>query len=755
MDFLVHWASLILVASAVVLSLVLWRRQRDARVLLLTGLLAAMAARFVLFVVRVQYGRDVSTLVGWVQLAAAGLGVAALIALEQLLTSEKKRRTAISKIEGALQEFGVGTAATGYEFLRQAVHRVSKLLEMDYAFVGEVTEEDGVPTIRLLALSERGRDAELCSYPLAGSPCERVVGKKAWSLAAGARRAFPNHEVSARLGIESYIGAPLAGGGGEPIGLVAAMGRTPIHDPSTLLPALRIVATRAQVEILRERHDRQLLESERRYRELFEESQDALYVSHRDGHMLDVNSAAVALFGYPSKSELLESFYALDHYCEPEQRGELMKLFEKQRQVEDYPVDVRRRNGEVVNALLTATAALDAGGAISTIRGRLRDVSKERELQRQIMRSQRMEAVGRMAGGVAHDFNNILTVINGHSDLVLSDLPADSPFAADLKEIKSAVQRASAFTRRLLLLSRRSLLEPRAIDLNEVIRELSLLLQSAVGADVVIELDLEDGAGDVIADATEMEQVLLNLVINARDAMPSGGALRIRTRAGDAVTAARERGLAAGAWIELSVEDEGLGIEPDVMDHIFEPFFSTKDATIGTGLGLSTVYGIVKQLKGDIAVDSTLGVGTRFSILIPAIEHTAAAAVDAVARGEQGGTETLLVVDDEPAVRRLCQEYLKTRGYRVLVAAGGKEALEQLRAETVDLLISDVMMPGMRGDELVVMARRSHQGLRVLLMSGHVTAAADLDGARDVGFLSKPFAPSELARRVREVLDAA
>lgn len=622
MRFLVHWSGLVLIASSVVLSVLLWSRQRDARVLLLSGLLAATTLRFVLSLVGVDHGVEASPLVGWVQLAIAGLGVAAVLGLDQLLTSERRRRRAISKIEGALQEFGVGTPATGHEFLRLAARRLSELLETDFAFIAELADEG--TTVHLLALSERGADAEPFSYPLAGSLCEQVVGAGPWSLAEGARSAFGHDAVVGRLGIESYLGVPLTGGNGEPIGLVGAMGRSAIVDPATLLPALRILASRAQVELLRDRHDRELRESERRFRVLFEESQDALCITRPDGRALDANPSAVMLFGYESREEMLARFVAANHYLDAGERPAVMAMLEKDGVVRDLSLEVKRCNGEVLSLMVAATAERDDEGKIVSVRATLRDVTAEHELQRQLLRAQRMEAVGRMAGGVAQDFSNLLTVINGHSDLILSGLEEDSPVTGDVLEIKGAVQRAAAFTRRLLLLSRRKLLAPQAIDLNEVIEDLSPLLQRAVGDDIVQTLELEPGAGGVIADATEMEQVLLNLVINARDAMPAGGPLRIRTRAlAEAPPAAHARGLTGGPWVELSVEDEGLGIEPEVIDRIFEPFFTTKDATIGTGLGLSTVYGIVKQLRGDVSVTSTVGVGTRFSILIPAVGHAA------------------------------------------------------------------------------------------------------------------------------------
>jgi len=325
-----------------------------------------------------------------------------------------------------------------------------------------------------------------------------------------------------------------------------------------------------------------------------------------------------------------------------------------------------------------------------------------------------------------------------------------------VRAIKLAVESAAAFTRRLLLLSRRKVLAPQRTDLNEVMTSLTLLLKKAVGEDVMMELDLTPGLGPVIADASELEQVLLNLVINARDAMPAGGKLAIATRRLelDRETAG-VRGLEAGTWVELRVTDEGIGIEPEVRDHIFEPFFTTKDASVGTGLGLSTVYGIVRQLGGDIQVESELGRGTSFSILMPPAPGVDEAARALIAAPKARGKETLLVVDDEPAVRNLLSQFLGRQGYEVLLAGDGPEALAHLTERgRVDLLISDMLMPGLRGDRLAALARDIQSDLRVLLISGNNKSGdAALESAAPAAFLGKPFSTLELGNAVRRLLD--
>jgi CheY-like chemotaxis protein len=368
--------------------------------------------------------------------------------------------------------------------------------------------------------------------------------------------------------------------------------------------------------------------------------------------------------------------------------------------------------------------------------------------------------VGQLAGGVAHDFNNLLTVITGYGESLLADLEGEAQEAA--KEVCLAAERASSLTRQLLAFSRRQFLQPRTLDLNGVVRELEGMLRRVIGEDVECELSLDSSLGSVMADAGQIQQIVLNLAVNARDAMPQGGSLKVETYEVDSFP--EYAGVAFGSdpvrYVCLSVSDDGCGMDPETRARIFEPFFTTKDAGRGTGLGLSTVYGIVKQSDGEIRVRSSLGHGTTVEIYLPRVEgpEELAAISSAGMDAQQRGFETILLVEDEELVRRMIRRVLERYGYRILEAREGAEALAmaQQHQGDLDLVLTDVVMPRMGGIELAVRLREERPEIRVVLMSGYAHragwTAADLPAG--AGFLEKPFGPGEVTRRVREALDA-
>jgi CheY-like chemotaxis protein len=371
-----------------------------------------------------------------------------------------------------------------------------------------------------------------------------------------------------------------------------------------------------------------------------------------------------------------------------------------------------------------------------------------------------MEAVGRLAGGVAHDFNNLITAIRGYAGFLLDDLEPGDARRDDVEEIVRASDRAATLTRQLLAFSRKQVLNVEVLDLGGVVRQMEKLLHRLIGEDVRLELDVAPELGTTLADAGQMEQVLMNLAVNARDAMPRGGTLTIGVR--DVTLTAPDGRFdpraPAGDYVELSVQDEGHGIPADVLPHLFEPFFTTKEKGKGTGLGLSTVYGIVRQSGGAIRVASSAGEGTRFEILLPrtASSRSADGAAND-ARAESAG-ETVLVVEDEPAVRTLTQRLLGEAGYRVLVAATGEEALAAaLQESQIDLLLTDVVMPGMSGRDLAREFCRIRPRARVLYMSGYTDDVIAAHGLLEPGLslLQKPFTAATLLEGVRATLEQA
>ena len=391
----------------------------------------------------------------------------------------------------------------------------------------------------------------------------------------------------------------------------------------------------------------------------------------------------------------------------------------------------------------------------------MRDVTQRRDLEAQLLQAQKMEAVGQLAGGVAHDFNNLLTVISSYSEMLLDDLDADAPGRGDLEEIKHAAARAAALTRQLLAFSRKQVLQPRVLDLNtEVLAGLEKMLRRLIGEDIELVTTLASDLALVHADPGQLEQVVVNLAVNARDAMPNGGRLTIETANAElgADDAGRHIGVQPGHYVMLAVSDTGTGMSGETLGRMFEPFFTTKEQGKGTGLGLATVHGIVKQSAGDIWVYSEPGQGTTFKIYLPRVEEPSAMpAAVAPSQLEHGGQETILLVEDDDALRVLARKILVSRGYTVLDARNGEDALAVIErvAQRIDLVATDAVMPGMSGRALAERVGTLRPTTRVLLMSGYTDDDMIRRGILDprIAFLQKPFTPGALARKVREVLD--
>jgi CheY-like chemotaxis protein len=382
--------------------------------------------------------------------------------------------------------------------------------------------------------------------------------------------------------------------------------------------------------------------------------------------------------------------------------------------------------------------------------GTLADITERKALQAQFVQAQKMETVGRLAGGVAHDFNNLLTVINGYAQFALEELADDDPLREMVQEIYDAGLRAAGLTGQLLSFSRRSVVQATSLDLNAVAGQIQKMLERLIGEDVRLTFNLDPGLWRVRADAGQIEQVLMNLAVNARDAMPGGGTLVLTTRN---VTT-------EGDWVLIEVADTGCGMDETTQQRLFEPFFTTKAPGQGTGLGLATAYGIVAQSGGRIEVSSAVGRGSVFRVYLPRYEGDAG---DAIPRSSEvglvRGTEAILLVEDEESLRRIAERILRTAGYSVVCAANGQEALDIVRAgrDAVDLLLTDVIMPGMNGHELAIEIQRTRPGLKVLFASGYLHDAFPdrMTLGHDFPFLAKPYSPATLTGAVRAVFDRA
>jgi two-component system cell cycle sensor histidine kinase/response regulator CckA len=389
-----------------------------------------------------------------------------------------------------------------------------------------------------------------------------------------------------------------------------------------------------------------------------------------------------------------------------------------------------------------------------------RDVTDRKDLHERFLQSQKMEAVGRLAGGIAHDFNNLLTAITGFGDLVVNELAPESQVRRDAEEVLQAAARAAALTRQLLAFSRKQVLQPTVLDLNIVVANLEPMLRRLIGEDIDFRTTLPAGIGHVHADPGQLEQVLLNLVVNARDAMPDGGTLSIHTDRVmlDQSYAEQHPPATAGEYVMLAVSDTGTGLDENVRAHLFEPFFTTKEPGKGTGLGLATVYGIIQQSGGHVWVYSEKGQGTTFKIYLPRVPHVKGTLENALrASARPRGTETVLLVEDNPQVRGLAQAVLARSGYTVLAAGDGVEAIRLALAheKPIHALVTDVVMPGMGGRALAEHIRSTHPGLRVLYMSGYPDESIVHRGVLEPGtpFLEKPFTPQSLAKKLRDLLD--
>ncbi len=530
--------------------------------------------------------------------------------------------------------------------------------------------------------------------------------------------------------------------------IVEAIGRGFV-DPS----GERLIALNARDVTERRMVEASLRVSEMRYRNLFEHNMAGVLRTMLSGRILEWNKAFERLLGYT-----YEEFAALeapDVYFDPRDRERFMAALKANGAVTNYELCFRHKNRARVYVLANAALVEGVDGGPATVMGTVIDITERKQLEDQLRQSQKMEAIGRLAGGISHDFNNLLTVITGYSELLMASIPEeDQSVAAQVEEIRKAAERASALTAQLLAFSRRQILEPSVFDLNALVEGVHAMLSRMIGEDIHFRTLLHPAPLRIRANAGQIEQVILNLIVNARDAMPGGGDLVLSTAFESFAGLDRETQRCA----VLQVSDTGTGMDLETQSRIFEPFFTTKARGKGTGLGLSTVYGIVQQSKGHIQVNSEPGRGSTFRIAFPLAEGAHAAVRPPAAHHEVlRGTETILVVEDESQVRHMIHEILAGYGYSVHEAADGIEALDFLRTHqaTVDLILTDVVMPRLGGREMMEHVAVEFPAIRSLYMSGYNEDRMLESGVRDqnIVVLAKPFTPDTLVRQIRQALD--
>ena len=524
---------------------------------------------------------------------------------------------------------------------------------------------------------------------------------------------------------------------------------------------LMFVSHQVAAAIEHKRHEEALRLSESRYRSLVQSAAYGICCWSLKDKFLDVNPALISMLGYDDAEEVLALNPKRDIFTTPEEHDRLLREFERALRLDNLEVHWKRKDGKLITARLSGRLVVMPNESDSVVEMFAEDITERRVLENQLRQAQKMEAIGRLAGGVAHDFNNLLTVISGYTEVLMERTDSANPLHAKIEAIHHATERATSVTRQLLAFSRKQLLELKVVDINAIVSEMERLLWPLVGENIELQTRLAPDLGRTRADAGQIEQVLMNLVVNSKDAMPHGGRIMIQTanvEVGHDQFRHEYHYIRPGSYVMLVVSDNGQGMDTETQARIFEPFFTTKEKGKGTGLGLSTVYGIIKQSGGYILPQSELEKGTTFRIYLPRVEQPAETAGPVrVHSAQDRASETVLLVEDEESVRQLVRETLEAKGYKVLEADHGAAALEIAERYNgpIDILITDVVMPGMNGREVSTQLCAAHPKTRVLYLSGYAEDAIVHEGVLDPGasFLQKPFGLQALARKVREVLD--
>ena len=593
------------------------------------------------------------------------------------------------------------------------------------------------------ALRSGGFDVILSDFSLPG-----FDGATALAMAREIQPEVPLILVSGIIGEEAAIDSLLAG----------ATDYVLKNRLSRLVPAIRRALAEAEDRRARRRAEEARRASEAKYRQLFESSKDGLLIIERDTEqILDVNPAFLELVGY-TRDEVVGStvtdvgLAGQDPACEAAFREVVS------RDEGHFPdLQLTGREGRRLDVDMISNAYFV--GDQRVVQCSVRDISERRRLENQLRVSQKLEAVGQLAGGIAHDFNNLLVVINSYTDMAIETLREGDPMRADLQQVAEAGARAAGLTRQLLAFGRRQFLQPKVLSLNTVVSGIEQMLRRLIGEDIELRIKLSPDAGNVRADPAQVEQVLMNLVLNARDAMPQGGRLVVETADVelDELYAKTHADVKPGSFVLLAVSDTGSGMDQKILGRIFEPFFTTKGPGKGTGRGLATVYGIVKQSGGYINVKSEVGRGSTFQVYLPR-DASKPTVLEAERRpAPAGGSETILVVEDDDGIRRLIHRMLEPAGYKVVSAGTGQELLRicQQWPGPVDLLLTDVVMPTMSGSAVAARVSELRPSAKILFMSGYMDEAIGHHGVPETGinFIHKPFSAEGLLRRVREALD--
>ncbi len=646
----------------------------------------------------------------------------------------------------------------GQQFFDATVIKLYRILNADYTFIGELTKNK--KAIQTISLCIDGDIAPNFTYDLLDTPCEKVVGQCVCSYAKNVAKLFPKDTLLSQMGVEGYVAVPLFNKKNNPTGILVALYRTPVENISYAESFLQLVATRASVEMERTQMEKELRLSENRFRDISLSMADWIWETDEETKFTYISQSIESVLGYSPKELIGKTPFDLMPEAESiriqEIAAKLVSNAEKIIDLENWNV---HKDGQKLFMVTNGIPIIDSNGDVKGYRGVNKNITSQRKLETQLRQAQKMESIGTLAGGIAHDFNNILFPILGHTEMLLEDVPEDSPFQESLNEIYISALRARDLVKQILTFSRQEKSELKLLKIQPIIKEALKLLRSSIPTTIEIQQDIQADCGVIKGDPIQIHQIIMNLTTNAYHAMEKTGGLlnvglkEIKFSKYDVI----DPDMMPGLYVCISVSDTGRGMDKQVADKIFDPFFTTKKKGKGTGMGLSVVHGIVISMNGAIQLNSQLEKGTEIHVYLPVEKTFSEKQVIQSSAKIQGGTERLLLVDDEEAILTMEKQILERLGYQVTSRTSSIEALEAFIAnpDKFDLVITDMAMPNMSGDRFATELVKIRSDIPILLCTGFSETMSEEKAALlgIKGLLLKPIVTKDLAHKIREVLD--